>query len=65
MILLAAILLDVLLLLYVVAGGSLANKAAKTNNKVWVKILLYPYLFWLWPTLWLMPRSWVDWILFS
>lgn len=42
-----------------------ADTIDKGRHKGYIKFPLIIYVFWLWPTMWLMPRSWVEWILFS
>lgn len=37
----------------------------KGSHKIWIKFPLIIYVLWLWPTMFIMPRSWVEWILFS
>lgn len=50
---------------YLVPACIYAETIDRGRHKSYIKFPLIIYVFWLWPTMWLMPRFWVEWILFS
>lgn len=55
----------IFIVVYVIPALIYVEMVDKGSHRLWIKMLLTAYLFFLWPTLWLLRRSWVDWILFS